>query len=189
MHFWDCGTFFLPIGYPINSIFQWKYILIRFMFLMKHFFFFTIGMPMVTKLFRVVTYCEELSPINMHDISTEWSCRGTWQIKHISPPLVWYWHHIKEGADLVLEAPKHDPLIKWPTWDHVTVKKIFISLFIANKFGRLLALEWIFSTQMLKSSPLLLFLRLRVTQKSFAIAIIAFACNTISWRKLLFNNC
>ena len=35
----------------------------------------TIRMPMVTKLFIVVTCCEELTPINMHDISTEW-CRG-----------------------------------------------------------------------------------------------------------------
>ena len=29
--------FFLPSGYPINSIFQWQYIFIRFLFLMKHF--------------------------------------------------------------------------------------------------------------------------------------------------------
>ena len=34
----------------------------------------TIKMPIVTKLFRAGTYSEDLSPINMHDISTEWSC-------------------------------------------------------------------------------------------------------------------
>ena len=67
-----------------------------------------------------------------------------------------YQHHNRQGADIVLEAPKHDPLIKWPTWDHVTVWKIYISIFmrfIANKLGRLVTLGRIFITQMLKSSP------------------------------------
>ena len=56
----------------------------------------------------------------------------------------------------VLEAPKHDPLIKWPTWDHATIWKIYISIFmrfIDNKLGRLLTLVRIFVTQTLKSSP------------------------------------
>ena len=35
------------------------------------FFLLTIRMPMTTKLFRVVTCGEELSPINMHDNSIE----------------------------------------------------------------------------------------------------------------------
>ena len=56
--------FFLPSGCPVNSIFQWQYVFIRFMFLMKHFFLLTIRMAMFTKLFSVVTCCEELSPIN-----------------------------------------------------------------------------------------------------------------------------
>ena len=30
----------------------------------------TIRMPTITKLFRVVTWCKDLSPIYMHDIST-----------------------------------------------------------------------------------------------------------------------
>ena len=60
----------------INSIFQGQYVFIRFI-LMKRFFLLTIRMSMVTKLFRVATCCEELSPINMHDISTEWSCEVT----------------------------------------------------------------------------------------------------------------
>ena len=29
--------FFSPSGYPVNSIFQWQYLFIRFMFLRKHF--------------------------------------------------------------------------------------------------------------------------------------------------------
>ena len=52
--------FFLPSGYPINSIFPWQCIFIR------------------------SCFCGELSPINMHDTSMEWSCRVTWQIKYIS---------------------------------------------------------------------------------------------------------
>ena len=50
------------------------------------FFLLNIRMPMVTKLFRVVTCGDELSPINAHDISTEWSCWVKLQIKYISPP-------------------------------------------------------------------------------------------------------
>ena len=46
-------------------------------------FLLTIRMPMVTKGFRVVTCCEELSLINKHDITTEWSCGVMWQIKYI----------------------------------------------------------------------------------------------------------
>ena len=38
------------------------------------FFVLTIKMPIVTKLFGAVTCSKDLSPINMHDISTEWSC-------------------------------------------------------------------------------------------------------------------
>ena len=56
----------------------------------------------------------------------------------------------------MLEAPKHDHLIKWLRWGHVTVWKIYISIFmrfISNKLGRLLTLGKIFSTQTLKSSP------------------------------------
>ena len=37
----------------------------------------TIRMPTVNKLFIVVTCCDELTPINMHDISTEWCCGVT----------------------------------------------------------------------------------------------------------------
>ena len=44
----------------------------------------TIGMPMITKHFRVVTCCKELSPIYLHDISTESSFGVTEQMKYIS---------------------------------------------------------------------------------------------------------
>ena len=76
---------------------------------------------------------------------------------HILPlPAEDDWYHTRQGANLVEEAPKHDPLIKWPTWVHMTVWKIYISTFtrsIANKLGRLLTLGRIFITQTLKSSP------------------------------------
>ena len=50
------------------------------------FFLLTIRMPMITKLFKVVTWCKELSPLYMHDISTESSCRVTWQMKYVFLP-------------------------------------------------------------------------------------------------------
>ena len=105
-------------------------------------------MPMVTKLFRMVTCCEVILPINTHDISTEWSCWVAWQIKYHLRKM--YWDQDRQGADLVVEAPKHDHLINWPTWGHVTVWEICISIFmtfIANKLGRLLTLGRIFSMQ------------------------------------------
>ena len=46
----------------------------------------TIRIPIITKFFRVVTCCKDLSPIYMHEISTEWSCRVTWHIKYTSLP-------------------------------------------------------------------------------------------------------
>ena len=67
-----------------------------------------------------------------------------------------YRHHNRQGVDIVLEAPKHDPSIKWPTRGHVTVWKICISIFmrlIAKKLGRLVTLGRVFITQTLKSSP------------------------------------
>ena len=62
--------FFSPSGCPDNSIFQKQYIFIRSTFLMKHFFSYYQN-AYGHEMFRMVTSCEELSPINMHDISTE----------------------------------------------------------------------------------------------------------------------
>ena len=47
------------------------------------FFLLTIRMLMITKLFRVVTCCKQLSPMYMHGISTGWFWGATWQIKYI----------------------------------------------------------------------------------------------------------
>ena len=38
------------------------------------YFLSTIMMSMAAKLFTVVACCEDLSPININDISTEWPC-------------------------------------------------------------------------------------------------------------------
>ena len=53
------------------------------------------------------------------------------------------------------ESPKHDPLIKRPTWGHATVWKIYITTctrFVDKKLSRLLTFGTIFSTQKLRSS-------------------------------------
>ena len=39
-------------------------------------------MLMVIRLIRVVTYCNEFPPINLHDPSMRWSCEVMWQIKY-----------------------------------------------------------------------------------------------------------
>ena len=67
-----------------------------------------------------------------------------------------YQHHNREGDDIVLETRNHDPLIKSPTWCHMTLWRIYIFIsvrFIANKLSRLLIFGRIFITQTLKSSP------------------------------------
>ena len=123
--------FFSGSTYLYDSCFCWSIFLL------------TTRILIFTKLFRVLTCYDELSPINTHDISTEWSCWVKWQIKTIK---CW----------LSVSSSQTWPLIKWPRWYHVTVAKIYISIFmkfIANKLGRLLALGRIFSKQALKSSP------------------------------------
>ena len=86
-----------------------------------------------------------------------------------------YQYHNRQGADIVLEAPKHDLLIKWQTWGHVTVWKIHISIFkrfIANKVGSLLTLGRMFSTQTLKSSLPSCYKLIMVFSKTFCINFI-----------------
>ena len=134
-------------------------------------------MPMVTKLFRVVTCGKELSPINMHDISMKWSCWVMWQIKYI------YQHHNRQGADTVLEAPKYDPLIKWPTWGHVIVWKIYISIFtrfIAYTLGRIFIAQMLSHHQLLVIIELVTFLWIGIT-----FAILNIFGNT-PWLKYIF---
>ena len=122
--------FYRLVVYPINSIFQCQYVFIR-------------------------CFCWSLFPLNYqnsygpqtfqggniqrgalthktHDISTEWSGWVTWQIKYISAPAedVSTPNRKDAKAPKVLEALKHDPLIQWPTWVHVNVWKIYISVFM-----------------------------------------------------------
>ena len=44
-------------------------------------------MPLVTRLFKLVTYREELPPMNSYDPSMRWSYEVTRQIKYIISPL------------------------------------------------------------------------------------------------------
>ena len=130
--------FFFPSGYPINSIFQWQYVFIRFMFLMKYF---------------PSWLSECLWPPNFSGC-----LNGGVLWNHVTnkAPAEKYGQKSRQAADLVKETPKHNPLITWPKRGHVTIWKIYISTFvtfIANKLGKLLTLGRIFSMQMLKSSP------------------------------------
>ena len=145
-HFCVCDIFFSPSGYPINSLFQCQYVFIR-------------------------CFWWSIFPLNYQNTYGHQTFQGgdmqggalahkyAWYLKTNKTYLKlqkMYWKHNRQGANIVLEDLKHDPLIKWPTWGHVTAWKIFISIFvrfIANKFGRLLTLGRIFITQTLKSSP------------------------------------
>ena len=104
-YFWS-GDIFLSPSYPINSVFQWQYVSIRFQVFDEAVFLLTIKMPIVTKLIKVVTCCEELSLINMHDIPTEWFCGVTWQIKWIYQPAenvsTWLLHKWNIGLKWVI---------------------------------------------------------------------------------------
>ena len=82
---------------------------------------------------------------------------------------------VRQGANLAQEAPKHDHLIKWPTWSHMIVWKIYIATFtrfIANRLSRLLIFGRIFSTQTLKSSPISCLLLEHVALHAFLFVII-----------------
>ena len=85
MHILRLWLFFsMPVGYPISFsvvVHIYKICIFDEVFLLL-----TIRVPSITKFFRVVTCCKDLSPIYMYDISTEWSCRVTWDIKYISLP-------------------------------------------------------------------------------------------------------
>ena len=86
---------------------------------------------MVTKLFKVVTCCKVRCCLVVE--------AGN-----------------RQGADLVAETPKHDPLII-NIRSSDCLKNLYISIlmrFIGNKLGRLLTIGRIFSTQTLKSSPI-----------------------------------
>ena len=84
--------------------------------------------------------------INLRNLAIRWSCEVTWR------PM-----DTKLGAELQWEASilkSTWSLIKWPTWGHVAIWKVFISIItrlIASKPGRVNLREE-FGTQRLKSS-------------------------------------
>ena len=155
--FWFCDNFFSPSGWLSNQHnFSVAVHVCKIPVFDEVFFLLTIRMRMVNKLFRMVTYREELSPINMNGISTEWSCGVSWQMKFIYPPA--------EDASTLHQARCWLRVRGSQTWpfDQVTKLKprdcLYISIFtrfIANKLGRQLTLGRIFSMQTTKSSPLL----------------------------------
>lgn len=69
----------------------------------------TITMLMVTRLYRLVTYLKELSPINSHELP-QWNGHGNLQ-----------W----QAAPIL---KRYEPLIMWDTWDDMTVEKCIFPL-------------------------------------------------------------
>ena len=53
----------------------------------QNYYISVITMPKASKLSRMVTYLEELSPIKSYDHLVTWSCETTWQTKSIISPL------------------------------------------------------------------------------------------------------
>ena len=79
--FWGCDIFSCLVVMQSTQFFSGTTYKICVSY--EAFFLLTMRMPMITKLFRVMTCCKELSPIHIHDISTEWSSGVKWQIKYI----------------------------------------------------------------------------------------------------------
>ena len=88
IYIFEIVTFFLAEWFSNQLNFSVAVRIYNIHVLMKHF-----SSPHYqnTKLFRAVTCCEELSFINMHDTSMEWSCGAIWQIKYISPHVEDVW--------------------------------------------------------------------------------------------------
>ena len=155
-HFCVCDNFFSPSGYPINSLFQCKYVFIRC-------FRWNIFLLNYQNAYGHQTFqCGDMWQGALTH-KYPWHFNGVALLGHVTNKI-----HIsicRKCIDITvgkvltlcqLEAPTHGPLIKWPTWGHVTAWKIYISIFmrfIANKLGKLLTLGRIFITQIIKSSP------------------------------------
>ena len=73
MYIFEVVTFFLVQWSSNQLIFSVAVRIYKIHVFDEVFFLLTIRMPIATKFFRVVTCCEELSLINMHDTSIEWS--------------------------------------------------------------------------------------------------------------------
>ena len=104
-----CWIFFLPSGYFSVAVRIYKICVFD-----EIFFLLTIRMLMIIKLFRVVTCYKELSSIDIHGISTEWSCGVMWQIKYISSPAEDAWTQHKARCLLSIRGSQ-----TWP-FDQVT---------------------------------------------------------------------
>ena len=74
MYIFEVVPFFLASWLSIQLNFSVVVHIYKILVFDETFFLLTIKMPMIIKIFRVVTCCKELSPIYMHDISTKWSC-------------------------------------------------------------------------------------------------------------------
>ena len=96
IHFWGCDIFSYPVVIQSTQSFSGQIHVFN-----EAFFLLTVRMPMATKLFRVVACWKELSSINMHDISMEWSIGDASEIKYISLPTEDVWIPNWQTADLM----------------------------------------------------------------------------------------
>ena len=102
-------------------------------------------------------YREELSPINLHDLSIRWSCEVASQLNllyfHLQKT-----HDTKRGKMLTKHErlpplKPHDLFITWTAWGLVTNSTIhiaFVTRFVATKLRSVLTLGRKFSTETLK---------------------------------------
>ena len=113
--------FFVPSGYPFNSIFWWQYVFIRFVFLMKHF-------------------AAQLSQCLWSPNFSRWrhAVRSYHAYIYMHDNGVILWGHMTNKihtstcrrcinttlGKVLTECKRHDPLIRWPTWGQMSVWKI-----------------------------------------------------------------
>ena len=113
-HFCGCNIFFSRSRYPIHSMFWCQYVVIRCFW--WSIFPLNYQNTYGHQTFQGCGIIEELSPVNTHEISTEWSCWVKWQIKYISPPADDVsgkcWHSVRGSQtwpfDQVTKMRSHD---------------------------------------------------------------------------------
>ena len=113
---------FSPSGYPIKSIFQCQHIYMR--------CFWWIIFPLnYQNAYGHQTFHHDDMWQGVLTDKCAWHLNGVVLLEHMTNKIQistcrrCIVSTIRQGADTEFETPKHDPLIKWPTWGHVTVSK------------------------------------------------------------------
>ena len=107
----------------------------------------TTTVPIATKLGRMVTYLEQLSPVKLFDPLVMWSYKITWQTKTIITPLpqCLYGHQTWQVGDLFWRNAIH--IVTWPLfwWSCLITRQFekFISPFSHDLWPLNLAMCWL----------------------------------------------